>query len=324
MPLIGSVSPYYVPGMNSCDGLGRLCGSLLANPSIYSMITGELYNGFYNAIASLAQVNFAWVNNSYSMLIRSCQCHFCDANFALLAYHMNRNKDPKGKKCLKINTITAGVVPLESNIRSYYVVGLNTCDGLGRLAARLLGNPVAFSTLPVTTYDAFLRALNTLSRLLDLCTLAMDPTPEQVTVLPTVDVGNLLVEDLMPIDQDEFDADPEKYLLHRFRNSVQKLVDKLWQPRLPTKWEQFAKLKGIKKRKKPRLVWDEVAKEWKPRYGFRRVKDPKDDWLIPIPDQKDPYDDYLGKKVEAKKETIAKNELQRLRNIKRRSITAGN
>lgn len=27
-----------------------------------------------------------------------------------------------------------------------------------------------------------------------------------------------------------------------------------------------------------------VQQEWKPRWGYKRIKDPKDDWLIEVPD----------------------------------------
>ena len=40
-----------------------------------------------------------------------------------------------------------------------------------------------------------------------------------------------------------------------------------------TKWEKFAKEKGIKKRKRSKLVYDEQTDEWKRRHGHDRVKD---------------------------------------------------
>ena len=36
-----------------------------------------------------------------------------------------------------------------------------------------------------------------------------------------------------------------------------------------TRWEAFAKEKGIKKRKRERMVWDEEKKEWAPRWGYK-------------------------------------------------------
>jgi regulator of ribosome biosynthesis len=55
-------------------------------------------------------------------------------------------------------------------------------------------------------------------------------------------------------------------------------------PKPPTKWELYAKEKGIQKRKKEKLVWDETSKEWKPRYGYRSINRNEDKWLIEVPD----------------------------------------
>jgi len=82
-----------------------------------------------------------------------------------------------------------------------------------------------------------------------------------------------------------------------------------------TKWEKFAKAKGINKKKKEKLVWDDSSKDWKPQYGYRSIKN-KTDWLVEVPgNAQDPNADFFGKKKEVKKEKVAKNEYQRLRNI---------
>jgi regulator of ribosome biosynthesis len=38
-----------------------------------------------------------------------------------------------------------------------------------------------------------------------------------------------------------------------------------------TKWEQFAKLKGIQKKSKGRMVFDEEKQEYLPRFGYKRA-----------------------------------------------------
>ncbi|XP_035226336.1 ribosome biogenesis regulatory protein homolog, partial [Stegodyphus dumicola] len=81
-----------------------------------------------------------------------------------------------------------------------------------------------------------------------------------------------------------------------------------------TKWEKFAKTKGIQKKKKEKLVWDESSKDWKPQYGYRGISN-QTDWLIEVPDNADPNVDYFGKIKGEKKEKVAKNEYQRLRNL---------
>lgn len=31
------------------------------------------------------------------------------------------------------------------------------------------------------------------------------------------------------------------------------------------------------------MVFDEKGQEWKPRYGYKRVNDPKNDWVLEVP-----------------------------------------
>eukprot|EP01127_Copromyxa_protea_P004350 TRINITY_DN14216_c0_g1_i1.p1 TRINITY_DN14216_c0_g1~~TRINITY_DN14216_c0_g1_i1.p1 ORF type:complete len:307 (+),score=98.36 TRINITY_DN14216_c0_g1_i1:54-974(+) len=53
-------------------------------------------------------------------------------------------------------------------------------------------------------------------------------------------------------------------------------------PKPPTKWEAFAKEKGIQKQKKrSRMAFDEVSGEYKPRFGAGRAADPvADSWVL--------------------------------------------
>lgn len=67
---------------------------------------------------------------------------------------------------------------------------------------------------------------------------------------------------------------PEQYFLPRSRP-----VPKA---KAPTKWETYAKLKGIKKTKREKLVWDEGGQQWKPRFGFRGINQ-NNDWVIEVP-----------------------------------------
>merc|ERR1711874_210132 len=75
--------------------------------------------------------------------------------------------------------------------------------------------------------------------------------------------------------------------------------------------------KGIvKKKKKDRLVWDDVVQKWVPQFGYKKVKvDEEKNWCIPLKSNADPEEDPFQKMAEEKKERVAKNELQRLRNI---------
>ncbi|XP_026148005.1 ribosome biogenesis regulatory protein homolog [Mastacembelus armatus] len=161
------------------------------------------------------------------------------------------------------------------------------------------------------------------------------------------DIGNLLASDKNRIDcRDVREQRKEDFLRALARGNTQLLINEVWKqptdrvqeaivaklpdpttplprekrlpkPKPPTKWEQFAKLKGIQKKKKTNLVWDETAKEWRRRWGYKRANDDTKDWLIEVPETADPNEDQFAKRMKAKKERVAKNELNRLKNIAR-------
>ncbi|KAI6227428.1 Ribosome biogenesis regulatory protein [Aphelenchoides fujianensis] len=183
---------------------------------------------------------------------------------------------------------------------------------------------------------------------------AVQPTAVEKSVEPLVDAGNLLVLDR---EAYEFDKKPkvvpsDEELLAISRDNVQLLFNSVFKlPRsvvedatcaelpdqifgLPrekpvpvqapmTRWEKFARSKGIgAKNNRDKKVWDEETETWKPRYGYNRGNDNTKDWLIEIPDQKDPNVDYFQERNDAKKERVAKNQLQHLKNVKRQMAEA--
>lgn len=69
-------------------------------------------------------------------------------------------------------------------------------------------------------------------------------------------------------------------------------------PKPPTKWELFARKKGIgkyskipsvalaDKERRKKLVYDEEKREWVPRWGYKgKNKSDQDDWLVEVPDK---------------------------------------
>ena len=56
-------------------------------------------------------------------------------------------------------------------------------------------------------------------------------------------------------------------------------------PKPPTKWEQFAKRKGIQSNKnRDKLVWDEATRKWVPRYGYQKVRNEREkNWVEELP-----------------------------------------
>jgi regulator of ribosome biosynthesis len=167
------------------------------------------------------------------------------------------------------------------------------------------------------------------------------------------DVGNLLASDPNELNLKKVKSkNPSEYLKSLARENTQLLINQIWtlpfervddvviaklpkptyviprekpapKGKLMTKWEQYAKDKGISKRTKTKLVWDDLVKDWVPRYGYKRAAaEHEKDWVLEVPANADPFEDQFEKKSEAKSERVAKNELQRLKNIARaRKVT---
>ncbi|CAJ1082209.1 ribosome biogenesis regulatory protein homolog [Xyrichtys novacula] len=174
---------------------------------------------------------------------------------------------------------------------------------------------------------------------------------KSITVLKELDldfdIGNLLACDKNRVEPRVFrEQKKDDFLRALARDNTQLLINEIWKlptervqeaivaklpdpatplprekpppkPKPPTKWEEFAKLKGIQKKKKTNLVWDETAKEWRRRWGYKRANDGTKEWLIEVPETADPNEDQFAKRNKAKKERVAKNEYNRLKNIAR-------
>ncbi|XP_059485271.1 ribosome biogenesis regulatory protein homolog [Neocloeon triangulifer] len=159
------------------------------------------------------------------------------------------------------------------------------------------------------------------------------------------DIGNLLATDTNELDLKQLKSSKEDYLKILARDNTQLLLNKIWElplerreeivvaqlpvgttrlprekpcpkPRPLTKWQEYALEKGIKKKKKTNLVWDDMVQKWVPRFGYRKAElEKQKDWVLEVPGNADPMEDQFAKKAEKKKEKVSKNEFQRLRNI---------
>lgn len=94
-------------------------------------------------------------------------------------------------------------------------------------------------------------------------------------------------------------------------------------PKAETKWEAFAREKGIKKTKREKQEWDAETQSWKYTWGRKSAAN-KEDWLIEhkegeLGDHEDPF----IQKKNMKKERIEKNETRRLQNKRRASVAEG-
>lgn len=161
------------------------------------------------------------------------------------------------------------------------------------------------------------------------------------------DVGMMLCSDPNDLDEEELKNNKEPYLRELTRDNVQLLINEIWElpterveecivaklpqpttvlprlrkvpgPKQLTKWEKFAKEKGIKKKKNDKKVYDEVLDKWVPTYGYRRADAEKQkDWVLEVPKTADPMEDQFKKKMDLRNEKVAKNEIQRMKNIVR-------
>ncbi|KAL7561210.1 hypothetical protein ACA910_004136 [Epithemia clementina (nom. ined.)] len=153
----------------------------------------------------------------------------------------------------------------------------------------------------------------------------------------------------------EFAVVDEAYLLKKAMDGCAQLVDALWQlpkensdvgamvrlplhddsrvpralpppePKKETKWEKFAKERGIpsQKNKRSRKVWDEATGSWMYRHGYQKANDDTKEWpIMEVKDNEDPFQDPWEKQREAKRSKLEKNTEQRMRNQERAGVLA--
>jgi regulator of ribosome biosynthesis len=167
-----------------------------------------------------------------------------------------------------------------------------------------------------------------------------------------VDAGFLTVTDPSLIDKESYDHDLEAYLQSIARDGIQLLFAALFtlptlpspegplaqlpppstqlprakplpKPKPPTKWERFARAKGISSQRRDKKVWDDERQTWVQRWGWKgKNKDEETQWLHEVPANADADYDPSKKAREARKERVAKNEQQRLQNLTHGQKTA--
>ena len=170
-----------------------------------------------------------------------------------------------------------------------------------------------------------------------------------------VDVGNLVVSESSVLEREKFSLsgggltreEREENIRRHARDVLQRLVGELFalpsesdvngrfallppgQTKFPrslplpslvkpkTKWEQFAEEKGIKKRKRSKMVFDEQQDEWKRRHGYDRANDPTKIAIVEakLSSRAGETEDPFLKERKDKKARVEKNEMQRRRNL---------
>jgi len=103
-------------------------------------------------------------------------------------------------------------------------------------------------------------------------------------------------------------------------------------PKVESKWEKFAKERGIalNKEKRSRKVWDEATNSWKFRHGYDKANSTEGDgggsshkWpIMEVGANDDPYADPWEKQRDAKYERAEKNREKQLKNQERAGLLA--
>eukprot|EP01133_Synstelium_polycarpum_P006512 gene6512-7542_t len=166
------------------------------------------------------------------------------------------------------------------------------------------------------------------------------------------DLHNLCAFDYSGLNKVAYKEDSQTYIDSLARDNVQLLITRMFQlpikaieegamacltkgltplPRersLPeskpkTRWEAFADTKGIKKRKKNKMEWDEKHKEYRPTRGAFKANDTEDvPWIEAKAGDKvgeDPWD----KMKAGKKERVDKQKKREQRNLEESSVRSG-
>jgi len=172
------------------------------------------------------------------------------------------------------------------------------------------------------------------------------PTTVEKLIPIELDLGYLYACDSQPIDSASLLNQKEDFLKNLARDNSQLLLNAIFSlpttrvddgvvadlppPKTPlprekpipkpkplTRWEKFAKVKGIQKKKRSKMVFDETYQEYKPRYGYKRANDEINDWLIEVPSNADPMENQFEKKTKEKKERVEKNKQNQKKNVER-------
>lgn len=118
---------------------------------------------------------------------------------------------------------------------------------------------------------------------------------------------------LMTFPTESSDVGPLTVLPHEIATLPR--YTKIPEPKPETKWERFAREKGIKKEKKERMVYDEQTGEYKPRYGYKRINNGLEDLpIVEVKEGDDPFADPWSVDRQQKKDRIAKNKKSQMKN----------
>ncbi|GAN03748.1 ribosome biogenesis regulatory protein homolog [Mucor ambiguus] len=150
---------------------------------------------------------------------------------------------------------------------------------------------------------------------LDEKTLKSKNSTDKYLLDLTRDNTQLIVNELFKLPVNSADAGVLAHLPARV--SVLPREKPLPKDKPLTRWEKFAKVKGIQNKKRERMLYDEETGEYTPRWGYKGAKPEgtlDQDWLMPVPDHGDPMEDQYAKVREEKKGRVEKNTKRQRRN----------
>lgn len=130
----------------------------------------------------------------------------------------------------------------------------------------------------------------------------------------TTENVQLLVSQIFQLPREQTDIGPIVRLDKlEFVEQLPRMMP-LPKPKIKSRWEKFAEERGIEKKKRSRLVWDEASKDWVHRWGSNSAKNKaeKQEWLMEVPlnSNGDPFE----KKRLAQQLVKAKQKLREARN----------
>lgn len=114
----------------------------------------------------------------------------------------------------------------------------------------------------------------------------------------------------------DFDIAPNEVILPKTKILFPRF-QKFEIDRSQTKWEKFAKEKGIQKlKKRSKLVWSHEAKDWVPRWGHGSAKHIKDevDVIREVKKNANPYEDPFMTTANEKKMRRGKQQVREIQN----------
>lgn len=114
----------------------------------------------------------------------------------------------------------------------------------------------------------------------------------------------------------DFDISPNEVLLPKTRIEFPRF-QRFELSTTTTKWEKFAKEKGIQKvKKRSRLVWSEEVKDWVPRWGHKSASHLKEDLDVirEVKKNDNPFSDPFAASRNEKKVKIGKQRVREMHN----------